>query len=91
MATHIDYPTNTIGGKLLAEATATAILARQQFQRLKALADSVCSGGGQPALLESDPTFAFVTDTGSDLYTHIADQTAGLNGLTSLADIDMGS
>lgn len=91
MATHISYSPTTVGGKLLAEATAATIAARQKWQRLKALADSVTTGGGQQVLLESDPTFAVPTDKGSVVYTNIADITAALNGLTQLEDTDLGS
>lgn len=90
MATHIDYTTTTIGGTLLAEAAAQLVDVRLKFRRLKQLADAVSSGGGQPVLLESDPTFALPSGTGSNVYTHIADLSATLESMTQLADLDMG-
>lgn len=90
MATHIDYDATTIGGKLIAEATAATLSARQKWQRLKLLADAVSTGGGQPVLLETDPTFALPADTGSVVYTKIADAVVALNGMTYLSDLDLG-
>lgn len=91
MASHINYPATTVGGKLLAEATAALIDARAKWQRLKLLADAVSSGGGQSALLESDTTFSLPANSGSVVYTNISQFVVALNGLTALSDTDLGS
>lgn len=91
--TRINYPTNTTGGNLTAQAISSLISAQANINRLVAWMNTVTSGGATPANLESDVNFGIPSGLGSAFYTHLNDIKTGLANISAseIADLDPGT
>jgi len=87
----ISYNATTLGGKLVADGINHVRLAKENFDRAKALADSISSGGSIPAALDTSVDFGCAVGSGGALYTAISNARANVNVITdqAIAEIDV--
>ena len=91
--TRINYPTNVIGGALVAEAWSDLIAAKAKITRIVDWANSVTEGGVTKANLETDANWNIPAGKGAAFYDHLNDTKANLAAITAtlLADLDPGT
>ena len=87
----ISYNAATLGGKLVSDGINHIRLAKECFDRAKALADAVSNGGATAANLETSLDFSAEVGSGQNLYTAIANAKANVNIITdqAIAEIDV--
>jgi hypothetical protein len=90
-STRIAYGPTSLGGQHLAAAARYIILAQQEIERAKAIADAITGGGVTPANLTASSDFGTVSD-GAGLYTAIGNLNTNLATVTTaqLAALDQG-
>ncbi len=69
--TRINYPTNVIGGALVAEAWSDLISAKANITRIVDWMNAVTDGGTAAANLETDPNFLVPSGQGAAFYDQI--------------------
>lgn len=86
----ISYNSTTLGGNLVANGINHIRLAKECFDRAKALADAIAGGGAQSANLETSADFGCDVGQGAALYTAIANAKANINIITdpAVAELD---
>jgi len=87
----ISYNAATLGGKLVSDGINHIRLAKECFDRAKALADAISGGGAVTVNLEASTDFGADAGNGQDLYTAIANAKANVNIITdqAIAEIDV--
>jgi len=91
--TRINYPTNVIGGALVAEAWADLISAKAKITRAMDWINAVTDGGVTAANLESDANWQVPAGKGQAFYDHLNGTKANLAAIlaVTLADLDPGT
>lgn len=91
--TRINYPTNTIGGNLVAEAWADLISAKAKITRIVDWMNTVTDGGVTKVNLESDSNWQVPAGKGGAFYDHLNDTKTNLAAIsaTILGDLDPGT
>lgn len=86
----ISYNAATLGGKLVSDGINHIRLAKECFDRAKALADAIFGGGAVTVNLEASTDFGADAGNGQALYTSISNAKSNINIISdaAIAELD---
>ena len=91
MAARLTYDKTKPFGAIMSLSVAALVKAQSDMARIKAVADSITTGGTVLTALEGSPEFAIAASQGGAFYADIQNIQAGLNAITCLPSLDAGN